>query len=284
MSRNKRFGRALAVAISGLSLAVAAVTVALAGQGLKTKSKTVQVGPDDVGSATAKCKRGTKAVSGGFEGEPFDPDVDTPFFAPNQSSRTGGREWTTEAYNYSGVPEGDLTSFAYCRDEKVKRRTATVSVDPDEISTVTAKCKPGTKAISGGFEADETDLAGPNPFFLLGTSRKEGKGAWEVAALNTGDEVGDLSAQVNCREGKGLKTKQASEEVGNPPERELVELKVRCKRNQRVVSGGFAGGLDFPGTESVEPFTSMKVGKRAWRVVGFAKGEVTAYAYCEKKK
>jgi hypothetical protein len=267
--------------VFGAATLVVGIGVAT-GAKLKTRSATVVVDGDEVGSAAAKCKRGTKAVSGGFEGEPFDIDNPSPFFAPNQSSRTTRRKWTSETYNYGGTSAGDFTSFAYCRDEKVKSRMATESVAPDATETVTATCKRGQKAVSGGFDGDAVDPAGPSPFFLVGTSRRAGPRTWEVAAFNDGSVAGELSAQVNCREGKGVKPKQASEEVGGGLERANFELKARCSRKQRVVSGGFAGGLDF-GTESIEPFTSMKVGRRGWRVVGYARGDVTAYAYCEKK-
>jgi hypothetical protein len=268
-----------------LGTATLAVGIGVAtGAKLKTKSATVVVDSDDVGSATAKCKRGTKSVSGGFEGEPFDEGNPSPFFAPNQSSRTQARQWTGETYNYGGISAGDFTSFAYCREfrKKVRTWTNTESVAPGATETVTANCERG-KAVSGGFDGDETDPAGPSPFFLVGTSRRAGPRAWEVVALNDGSVAGELSAQVNCRgEQGGVKPKQASDEVGGD-ERVNFELKARCSRKQRVVSGGFAGGLDF-GAESIEPFTSMKVGKRGWRVVGYARGDVTAYAYCVKKK
>jgi hypothetical protein len=53
--------------------------------------------------------------------------------------------------------EGLLTSYAYCRDEKVKSRSRTASVDSCETETVEASCKPGTKALSGGFDAEPID-------------------------------------------------------------------------------------------------------------------------------
>jgi hypothetical protein len=273
----------LAIWACVLGTATLAIGIGVAtGAKLKTKSATVVVDSDDVGSATAKCKRGMKAVSGGFEGEPFDEGNPSPFFAPNQSSHPQTRQWTSETYNYGGVSAGDFTSFAYCRELRKRwgSGTDTFLVTPGPPETVTATCERG-KAVSGGFDGDETDPAGPSPFFLVGTSRRSGPRTWEVAALNDGSVAGELSAQVNCR-GKGVKPKQASDEVGGD-ERVNFELKARCSRKQRVVSGGFAGGLDF-GAESIEPFTSMKVGKRGWRVVGYARGDVTAYAYCEKKK
>jgi hypothetical protein len=59
--------------VAGATLAVGIVTTALAGKGLKTKSQTTEVDPLENGTATAKCKKGTRAVSGGFDGPGFDP-------------------------------------------------------------------------------------------------------------------------------------------------------------------------------------------------------------------
>jgi hypothetical protein len=285
MARSRR-RFAIWVCILGTTTLAIGISVAT-GANLKTKSKTVEAEGLEHVAATAKCKPGQKAVSGGFDAEEFDFDTDTgPLFFSDQSSGTGGRSWTGEAVN-TGEAEGDFTSHAYCRDEKVKRRSFTESVGIDDTETLTAKCKPGTTAVSGGFDAEEATLSlPPTPLFLVTVSRKVGKRTWEVTARNRGNEIGDLSVQVNCHEGKALKTKQTSvllEDDGQA----AFDLEAKCKRNQRVISGGFAGGSDFPIPSEgggIVPFASMKTGKRAWHVDGFGEGEVTAYAYCEKKK
>jgi hypothetical protein len=253
------------------------------GAKLKTQSETVAVDAGEHGSATAECKRGTKAVSGGFEAEYR--GAGGPLFFLDQSSRTGAGRWTSEAF-HGGLATGDLTSLAYCRDEKVKSRASTESVAADETETVSAKCKRDTKAVSGGFDAEEYDLTAPeSPFFSVTASRKVGPRTWEVRALNDGGGAGDLTAQVNCREGKGLRTQQVTEEVAEPGVTfDVFDLEATCKRKRRVVSGGFAGPDASSGGELIRPFASMKVGRRGWHLDGFGAGEVTVYAYCEKKK
>jgi hypothetical protein len=130
------------------------------GAKLKTKSETTEVEYEEHGSTTATCERGTKAVSGGFEAQ-FEESGPSPFFYPDQSSRTG-RSWTSAAFNQGSPGEpGDLITYAYCRDERVKSRTDTESVAADEVETVAAKCKRGTKAVSGGFDGEDTDLTAP---------------------------------------------------------------------------------------------------------------------------
>jgi hypothetical protein len=272
-----------AVALAGsVSIGVMGATAASGGEKLKTKSQTVEADAGERASATARCKRGTTAVSGGFEADPLVFGEPSPFFFLDRSSRSGGRRWTSEGPNQGAIggAPGDLTSYAYCRDEAVKSKSKTESVAPGEIETASAKCKRGTKAVSGGFDAEEFDLAASNgPFFIVTASRKSGARGWEVRALNAGDATGELTAQVNCREGKGLKTRSESGEFEDD---DVLSLDAHCKQNQRVVSGGFAGP-DFVGEQGLIPFASMKVGKRGWHLAGLATGEVTAYAYCEKR-
>jgi hypothetical protein len=74
----------------------------------------------------------------------------------------------------------------------------------------------------------------------------------------------------------------------DPPGTPTAEMVARCKRRQRVVSGGF-GSPDDSGQATPKFLTSRREGKRGWNVLaiqgnnGFPT-EVTAYAYCEKKR
>jgi hypothetical protein len=89
--------------------------------GLKTKSETEQLGSFELGSATAKCKRGTTAVSGGFDSP--DPEVMAagfpgPLVLVNESRREGKRRWT--ATGTAGFGGGSLTVYAYCEKKRNK--------------------------------------------------------------------------------------------------------------------------------------------------------------------
>jgi hypothetical protein len=275
----KMHGRVVVITTCALALAMTAGATALAGKGLKTKSETESIDPGDNGSATATCKQGTKAVSGGFEAE-FDGDF-TPFLLISESRREGGRKWTSAAYSPSG---GDLTSFAYCRDQQLKTKSATTEVDPSEVGSVTARCKQGEKAFSGGFAGEEVDLGGgSSPVFIPTQSLKQGKREWTVTAYNAGTGEGDLTAYVHCRAGKGVKTKQAEETLGSG---EFDSVEARCSRKQRLVSGGFDTNSDFT-TAGAYLMGSQKLGKRGWEVAAEDVGggpTIVAYAYCEKKK
>jgi hypothetical protein len=258
-----------------LVLAVLGAATALGGDKLKTGSETVDVGSRDPGSATAKCKPGTKAVSGGFE-TPATTGKGTASIDIAQSSRAGGRKWTSAGTNSSFLETAELTSYAYCRDEKVKSRKVTQSIPPTlQPETVTAKCKKGTKAISGGFKTEPPVYEMVTPIINVRISRKVGARRWQVTAANFGSVAGDLTVQVNCREGKGLKTQARTatvEELGE------TALDVDCKRKQRVVSGGFAHPTPNFGAR-----TSKRDGKRGWHLLAHASDELTVYAYCEPK-
>lgn len=121
--------RAWKTTAAGAGVAFALAVLAsgvLAGQKLTTASDNVTVAGDTYASATATCERGTKAVSGGFQMQDY-------FFDIMESSGSGGKKWTSEGPNFSGE-ENTLTSFAYCRDEDVKRRTASTLVNPTSFA------------------------------------------------------------------------------------------------------------------------------------------------------
>lgn len=256
-------------AILVLSLVVGIASAAKqGGKKLKTESATEQFDAmDEELSVTATCGQKGKAVSGGFaaEGSVVIPDL---------SQRTARREWTAAANNFGGDP-GSLTSYAYCRKEKVKSATDTEDIAEDETETATARCPRGMKALSGGFVAEFDD----DSTVLPHVSRMSGKREWETTAHNYAN-TDDLTAQVNCRDGKGLK-KVAVTETTSSVETELV---AKCERGRRVISGGFASDAII---SKGGPFfqESRKQGKRKWVVSVFNIGseQITAYAYCEKK-
>jgi hypothetical protein len=88
----------------------------------------------------------------------------------------------------------------------------------------------------------------------------------------------------HCREGKGVKTKQADETLSRA---EFDSVEARCGRKQLAVSGGFDLDSDWTIT-GAWAMESHKVGKRGWEVAarnaGGAPRDLIAYAYCEKKK
>jgi hypothetical protein len=157
----------------------------------------------------------------------------------------------------SGKPDGRLT--ASDRHERARRRSRAAL--------------PPRRSISSP----------PFPALLPTESLKQGKREWRVSAYNTGNEEGDLTAYVHCREGKGVKTKQAEETLSTD---EFDSVEARCSRKQRVVSGGFDLDANWTTTGSYG-MESLKVGKRGWEVAAYGIGnphDLVAYAYCEKEE
>jgi hypothetical protein len=254
------------------------------GAGLKTKSKTVTVSGDSTTGATAKCKQHQVVISGGFQAEHSD-DV---FILPHTAKSKGARKYTTLASNVTDE-SGTWTAFAYCRaGERLDKREASVTIPGStfpiaETGSATAKCKRGTKVVSGGFEGQAVNGANVQPY----ESRKEGGRKWTVSAGNYDESSGTLTAYAFCGDEAGLKTKSASitKVVQSPG-----TVSAKCEKGQRVISGGFDNpdfGTDFFSDPQVTPYTSMRAGKRKWTVsafaFGFGGGTLTAYAYCEQK-
>jgi hypothetical protein len=282
--RRARIATAASVAI-GLT---AALAIGLAAAGLKTKYASATIGSQQVGSVTAKCKKGTKAISGGFDAELSTSVMEAPFMLPLESRKKGGRGWESRAAN-AGGGSGTLTSFAYCRDEKVKRRTdeTTVGTADPQTGTATAKCPNGTKAIAGGFDGPEVSFTSDSPFIIPFESRRSSKREWRVSARNFGDFPGILTAQVICHEGDALKGADVSTTAKDDG---FYDLVATCKRGNRAVSGGFDSTLSPQGEGGPWVITSHRQGKRRWAVSFFVSyfdsvspATFTAYAYCEKK-
>jgi hypothetical protein len=276
------------VPIAGLS--------AIAGGALKEKSASTTITTDDqFDSATAKCKRGSEAVSGGFEGTNYQAGSQ-PQLLPIDSTRVGKRRWTSAgAFDLSaGATSGEFTAYAYCDESKprLKTKSSTTIVEtdgPEAIGSATAKCKRGSEAVSGGFDSSDflDNFNGPAIFPL--ESRREGKRKWTVSAFNFGEEAGELVAHAHCdRSEPGLKVKSATATVDLFPDTSFATA--RCKKGSTAVSGGFdSPEFDPSGAESeTYPYLSRRSGKRRWTVAGFNEStsrslEIVAYAYCEKK-
>jgi hypothetical protein len=123
------------------------------------------------------------------------------------------------------------------------------------------------------------------PLIFPYESLKQGGRKWRASGQNLGSGDGELLAQVNCREAEKLGTKQKSETIASL---EDAEVAVKCKRGDRVVSGGFAIGNPFDPGGDYGPYVyaSRKQGRRTWvrSFFGYSPNseQVTAYAYCEE--
>jgi hypothetical protein len=263
MGVTTRGGITIGLFIAGL--AIAATAAGFAGAALKARnaSVTLDPGPD---AATAQCKKGTKAVSGGFDTpNPSPTGAGGSFITPLVSERTAKRQWSTTGYNYGDAD--DLVTYAYCSDTlpKLKVKSETVTVGPLEVGVASPTCNKAGEAVSGGFVEPDDDIT-----LYQFTSRRSGKRTWLAAAFNDAiAESRELTALVYCARHKlGLKEKMAATTFDSQ-DGEVVSKTARCKKGTKAVSGGYTSLTTE--TQSVEsfPFKSRRSGGRKWSAAGF---------------
>jgi hypothetical protein len=264
-----------------VAAAVGVGTVGIAGGALKEKRAGVELEVEETGTPTAKCGKGTRAVAGGFDDPTFDAVAPPGSFAQTFTSRRASkRKWTSVITNGLGIDETTVFTYAYCSDTlpKLKAVAATITIPDDETRSVTARCPRGGEVVSGGFAGEQFDaFDGAFPI----ESRRAGKRGWIASGHGDGDS--NLTSYAYCAKDKvGLKARsvQASQSSGA----ENLSLEARCRKRERVISGGFAGPWADAGF--VEPFESRRTGRRVWTATTGAFGEVDweVFAYCMKKE
>jgi hypothetical protein len=271
-------GRGLVVVVA-IAMLGALVVATTGGAALKTKSASTTIASGDDGSATAKCKRGSEAVSAGFESPDFNPGMlgSNPVVYIEDSTRDGKRKATSLAHN-SGNASGRLITDVYCDKDKpgLKTKTAsTATIDFLDDDSATAKCGKGSEAVWGGFDS---------PNLSIGSSR-EGKRKWTASGVNF-DEPAPLTVYVYCDKGEpGLKAKKASKPIGAD---ETASATAKCGKGSEAVSGGYfaPGGFSLGGGSEIYFYESHRKGKRRWTASGLNQGDpakLTVFAYCEKK-
>jgi hypothetical protein len=150
---------------------------------LSFRSTTVRLSKLHPGSATATCPSRSEAVSGGFAS----PDASTGGDAvlAVASKRVSQRKWKVFAYNNDDTTSQMLVAYAYCDPHQpgLKAKSKRVKVPLAQKRSVTAKCRDGSKVVSGGFAARVNASAdGPFPF----ASKKVGRTKWRAAAVGNG--------------------------------------------------------------------------------------------------
>lgn len=165
-----------------------------AGSGLTTKSSSSPLELGEQGSATARCKRGSRVVWGGFE---MAPATSFPLL-PLGSSREGRRRWTASGTTYGDDP-ATLKVFAYCQRSgpRLTRTRSSTLLGNDEAGSATAKCERGTEAVSGGFFAPGGFSTGGGSEIYFYESRRVRERNWRVSGLNQGDPA-LLTAYAYC--------------------------------------------------------------------------------------
>jgi hypothetical protein len=228
-------------------------------------------------SATAECPAGKSLVLGGFRTDRTNPAQNPP--APVKMQRVAGNDWRVSAKNWQGTPGATLTSIAYCRATRsLSVRKETRTLDVNEQGGVTAQCPRGQRVAFGGFAGvyvfDQAQM------FIDRLTRPSGR-SWRVAAVNSGDAPGDLTAIAYCGDVPRTEAKERTISVGPSDQKSVT---VRCPRNHPLVFGGFETETTvFAAFVLIDGFE--RTGARQWQVSaqgggGLAPGDLTAIAYC----
>lgn len=272
--------RLIAIALTALTTLL---VVATAGAVLDKRQDETTLAPGELGSATAKCERGSRAVSGGFNLRGVDAKGPSfPFSAG--TFRGARRSWTSRAENSSSSPTpATLVSFAYCSRDLpplTVEATSSDTVPYDTAEVLRARCPRGSEVVSGGFKAPGS---GGNQVAIF-ESRRVGKRTWRVTASGTSKSETRAVALAYCaNRDLGLDTRSASDS-SNQDTTDVV-AKARCREGQQAVSGGFELEGDLSGSAYVTVFRSFRAGGRGWKAVaanysGTEPITWNAYAYC----
>jgi hypothetical protein len=158
-------------------------------------------GIDNQGAATARCDRGERVVSGGFQ--TLDAEVDQKDLAAFKSRRVRARRWRVDAVTDGGA-NARLRVFAYCRrNVEVKQRSSSEAIGANADGLATARCRPGEGLLSGGYstspETDYYNMTGPDLFYH--TSFRLGDRGWTARAHNYSNSPagGTITAFAYCR-------------------------------------------------------------------------------------
>lgn len=272
MKRRTRIGALIA---SGALVA----TTALVGAELKTKSADVELAAGQDGSATARCRAGTTAFSGGMKNPDYEPVNEGPAIYLTGLMREGKRRISAVGRNFFGSASGTLIAHAYCDKSEPRLKTVAESKPVEnEFTSVAARCERGSEAVWGGFASDGTDS-----ILSLG-SRRKGDRTWKAAAIQFG-APSTLTVFAYCAKREpGLKTKSDSVRVGAD---KLGTATAKCRKGQEAVSGGY----EQPGTFGLDAgseiyfYESHRIGDRRWTASGLNQGDpavLTAFAYCKR--
>jgi hypothetical protein len=300
----------------GLIAAAFAVLLGFAGiaaAALSVRSDSVTVAPDQKGSVTAKCPRGSEAVAGGFASPAFDPRFVNAAIIHFDSHRTSDREWRTQAHNFGGnmpvkaSPTGELDAYAVCDSKSppivVRSKTKSVTPpqpvmvmrsDPQGVGTAVAKCPRGSEAVSGGFASPDSARQGRDATYPF-TSKRVGNRRWKVRAINNDfQHRRKLKVYAYCDKSEpGLDAR--SDQVAVPDEGKRT-LDLGCRHGEKPLSGGYASTLGTSPSSAAFAFTSRPISGNRWRVSAFGSragggaksvrgrvtaGTLTAYVYCK---
>jgi hypothetical protein len=146
-----------------------------------TSSRSTVVPANGHASVVAECARGSEVVSGGFRSDRPDESGLTAY--PYTSKRLGDRDWKIAAWNQTDV-DHTMTAFAYCERHgpKLVTRTSSAALFQGASNTLSAYCRKGSGAFSGGYKTTFNGQFGfPDGFAW--TSKRGAGPKWKVSAF-----------------------------------------------------------------------------------------------------
>ncbi len=279
-------GGLIALAATALTPALASAVEAAAIDTVSA-AKVVRGPTGTTGSATARCPRGTRVLSGGY-----DSTFSSGAMLPYASVRTGPRTWRVSAYRVGGGHgKLRLTTYARCGEHPgpmpSAREKTTLPAPPGHIAirTLRPRCPGGDFALSGGFKMTVPGRFAPNspPAAAVFGSRVEGR-EWAVTATRLAPSgESKLTAFAYCTPERPFKRGISGifPSSRRPGPKRLTAL---CPRGMAAASGGFLAHFPMGAARGVMiPVTSHPVGGRRWTSTGVpqqASAFFSAYAYC----
>jgi hypothetical protein len=141
--------------------------------------------PKGVGTAVAKCPKGSEAVSGG-SASPDNARQGANATYPFTSKRVGNRKWKVKALNTDPDHRRKLKAFAYCdkREPGLDVRSDQTSLRGGDKKTLDLSCRNGEKPLSGGYASTFSKDTESAAFAF--TSRPISGDRWRVSAFGSG--------------------------------------------------------------------------------------------------
>lgn len=182
----------------------------------------------------------------------------------------------------AGVLLGAGLAAAHAGGTLLQARVGSVEVPRHGHVAATARCRPGTQVISGGFATPDVAYAGGGPYTeTVGASRTD-KRHFVARASNEAFRAGRFYSYAYCGELGRVRVARATDEIGSFQNGSAT---ARCARGLTAISGGYRGAAPHGGRPEMVPFQSKRIGTRAWRVSAEntalkGTGELVVYAYC----
>jgi hypothetical protein len=166
----------------------------------------------ETATVTAKCKKGQKVISGGFDHPGFNADAG-PAVVPYESRKRGARRWTVSTENVSSVTGTQVAQVNCLRGEELeteKQKELFEGGAAGLIAEVTARCSRRQRVVSGGFSTDPfLEPAGggtgrrgvptPERQWVFASRRVDGR-TWSVSALVASNSTAEVTAFAYCEE------------------------------------------------------------------------------------